>query len=516
MKNITSFLISAICITLACSCNKGFDALNVNPNNPTQLDAAFLFTNAEFSTYASIMETDATVVQQFVNPFTGVTSAFNFNQVNQTYTAQRWNGEYTGTNTGATSSAGPVQLLVQILSQLKGNSARTNLYNEARIWKAYQFMTLVDTYGDVPYSEAGQAYLGNILTPKYDNQAVIYTDLVNEITAATAALDPAKDIVKADVFYGGNVAQWKKLGYSLLLRIGMRYSKYDAAKAQTIVQAAFAGGVMASNADNCYLKYTTTFVNPVSQNLSTLTNTYYLAEPFVNQLKNSGDPRLKYISGKYPNPVSATSGVPDTTSANQFGLPIGYSSATLPNAPGYRGANGSGFNYSQINYTYLANLTAPQFFITYAQTQLLLAEAAFRGWIPGGSTPDVYYANGIRGAMDQWTTYNASAIIPLATENSFINNPVNAYNAANALKLINTQYWIASWGNGPEAWANFRRSGFPALTPNPISGQSITGGFVRRYVYPTLELSANLANYQAAVADLGGADNMDTRIFWDK
>jgi hypothetical protein len=118
--------------------------------------------------------------------------------------------------------------------------------------------------------------------------------------------------------------------------------------------------------------------------------------------------------------------------------------------------------------------------------------------------------------MDQWATYNTSAVIPVEQQNAFINNPVNAYNPANALNQINTQYWVASWGNGGEAWANVRRSGFPALTPNPIAGQNITGGFVRRYVYPTLELSANLTNYQAAVADMGGSDDMDTRIFWDK
>jgi hypothetical protein len=516
MKNIVIIIISAVCLSLTSSCKKGFDTLNKDPNNPTSLDAAFLFTNAEFSTHSATMETEPTVIQQFVNPFTGITAAFNFNLVNQTYTVQTWNAEYTGTNTGATSTGGPVKLLVQIMEQLKGDAARTNLYNEARIWKAYQFMRLVDTYGDVPYTEAGQAYLNNIYTPKYDNQQAIYTDLVNEVTTATAALDASKDIVTADVFYGGNIVQWKKLGYSLLLRLGMRYSKFDAAKAQTIVQAAFAGGVMTSNADNCYLKYTTNYVNPVTQSISVISNTYYLAAPFVNQLKNSGDPRLKFISAKYANPAVAPTSVPDTTSANQFGMPIGYSSATLSTAPDFRGANGSGYNYSQVNYSIFGSLTAPQFFITYAQTQLLLAEAAFRGWLTGGSSPEVYYTNGIRGGMDQWTAYNASAIIPLATQNAYINNPVNAYNSTNALNLINTQYWVASWGNGAEAWANFRRSGFPALSPNPIAGQNITGGFVRRYVYPTLELSANLDNYKAAVADIGGADNMDTRIFWDK
>jgi hypothetical protein len=509
MKNTVIILVSTICLIVVSSCNKGFKDLNVNPNSPTALDAAFLFTNAEFLTHAATMETEPTVVQQFINPFTGITAAFNFNQVNQTYTSANWTNEY----------GFSIKLLVQILSQLKGTTTRTNLYNEARIWKAYQFMMLVDTYADVPYSDAGQAYLNTIYLPKYDNQQAIYTDLVNELTTASAALDPTKDIVTADAFYGGNIAQWKKLGYSLLLRIGMRYSKFDVTKAQTIVQAAFAGGVMTSNADNCYLKYNTTQVNPVSSNISLLANTYYLAEPFVNQLKNSGDPRLKYISAKYPNPVAApttTLATADTLSADQFGMPIGYSSATLPTAPGFRGANPvSGYNYSQVNYSYFGALTAPQFFVTYAQTQLLLAEAAYRGWITGAGAA-TYYANGVKGAMDEWITYNATAVIPAAAENAFLANPVNAYNATNALNLINTQYWIASWGNGAEAWANFRRSGFPALSPNNYSGKTITGNFVRRYVYPILETSANLANYQAAVADIGGKDNMDTPVFWDK
>ena len=98
MKKIINILISTICITLAGSCNKGFDKLNINPNNPTSLDAAFLFTNAEFSTHAATMETEPTVVQQFINPFTGITAAFNFNEVNQTYTSANWITEYNGAN----------------------------------------------------------------------------------------------------------------------------------------------------------------------------------------------------------------------------------------------------------------------------------------------------------------------------------------------------------------------------------------------------------------------------------
>ncbi|WP_426587313.1 SusD/RagB family nutrient-binding outer membrane lipoprotein [Mucilaginibacter sp. R-33] len=503
MKKYIKIILSAACLFSAAGCDKGFRELNVNPNNTTSLDPVFLFSNAEVLTYAALMETEPTVVQQFIDPFGGVTSAFNFNVLNQTYTVMRWNNAYPNT----------IKFLEHILPDIKGNASRSNLYNETRIWRAYNYMMLVDTYGDVPYSQAGQAYLNSAFLPKYDKQQDIYADLVNELTTATAALDPAKDLVKGDVFYGGDITQWKRLGYSLLLRIGMRYSKSDPGKAKTIVQAAVTGGVMQSNADNCYLKYNNTYPNLVTQQIQQLTNTYYLAEPFVTQLKNTGDPRLKYISAMYADPGKALSLAPDTVSADQFGLPIGYDSGTLPSAPGFRGVSGSGFKYSQVNYSVFGKITAPQFFVTYAQTQLLLAEAAFRGYIAG--TASTYYNNGVKAAMDQFASYDATAVIGDDAKNAYLNNPVNAYSETNALKLINTQYWITSFGNGAETWANFRRSGYPALAPNTYPGRQIKGNFVRRYTYPQTEAAINADNYRAAVASIG-ADDLDTPVFWDK
>jgi len=223
---------------------------------------------------------------------------------------------------------------------------------------------------------------------------------------------------------------------------------------------------------------------------------------------------LKYISAIYSNPGAAPTLVGDTISSHQFGMPVGYDAATLKNAPGYRGAVGSGFNYSQVNYSVFAKVTAPQFIVTYAQTELLLAEAAFRGWIPGN--PATFYNAGVAADMDRYAAYDPTAVIPPSTETAYLNNPINVYSAANALNLINTQYWIASWGNGAEAWANFRRSGYPALAPNMYPGKQIKGNFVQRFVYPSLEQSVNTANYQAAVADNGGPDDMDTPVFWAK
>jgi hypothetical protein len=83
------------------------------------------------------------------------------------------------------------------------------------------------------------------------------------------------------------------------------------------------------------------------------------------------------------------------------------------------------------------------------------------------------------------------------------------------LEQINTQYWIASFLNGPEAFANFRRSGYPALTPNTSPGQDISEEFIRRIIYPSSEISVNSANVNEAIANMGG-DRLDTRVWWDK
>ncbi|RYF92020.1 MAG: SusD/RagB family nutrient-binding outer membrane lipoprotein, partial [Chitinophagaceae bacterium] len=80
---------------------------------------------------------------------------------------------------------------------------------------------------------------------------------------------------------------------------------------------------------------------------------------------------------------------------------------------------------------------------------------------------------------------------------------------------INTQYWIASFLNGNEAWSNFRRSGFPALAANPYVGDIPAGTFIRRLTYPVSEISANTTNVNEAIARQG-PDRMDTRVWWDK
>lgn len=518
MKKISFPILSLVLIICFVSCTKGFEEKNQNPYGITTIDPELLFTGAEQGMNVGNWDGEQTIVQQYMNAFNqGATAGFQFNEDIDQYNTPRW-----GLSTGV------IKPLVQIISLIKDDPAHKNLCSMVRIWKAYAYMTLVDTYGDVPYYDAGKGYLEGINYPKYDKMADIYADLYNELKTATADLSASNEYVTGDLFFGGKatftsadiaaqVDNWKKVGYSLLLRLGMRYTKIDATKAASIAQEAFAGGVMQSNRDNVVItQYNATVGNGFSNQQRNINPFwYYLAEPFVNQLKSTYDPRLKYIGASYADPAKYTTSVRDTITANQYGFPVGYDQSSVLTYPGYRGPKGGGLNYTQLNYDVIASTLAPAVFITNAQTQLLLAEAKFRGWISGGLTAQQYYEAGVRAAMDDWNYFPGTfkPAVSNTEKDNYLLQPGVAYNSTDALKLINTQYWIACITTGSEGFANWRRSGFPVLQPNMYNA-NLNGGFVRRMAYPNAEEAQNPDNYHAAVASMGG-DGLTQHIFWD-
>ncbi|MEO6313611.1 MAG: SusD/RagB family nutrient-binding outer membrane lipoprotein [Chitinophagaceae bacterium] len=518
IKRIYRLLLIGI-VLLCGGCDKDFVQVNTNPFAITSVDPAILFAGAQ-RTHLGTWAAEHTIVQHFVGPYnTGATLGFNFNEDIDGVSTPKWN-EYPTT----------IKNMVQALTIIGDDPALTNLKNMIRIWKAQVFMGLVDSYGDVPYSEAGKAVAAGVFYPKYDDDAAIYDDLYKEIKESIAALSPSGNYVSADLFYGAKaeavtktanvadqVAKWKKLGNSLLLRLGMRYSKVNAAKAATIVAEAFAAGVMTSNADNAYVKNDgTLYTQGDNLALRNFSQYNYAAEPFVNQLKSTSDPRGKFILANFADPGNvAAQPNPDNNLANQYGVPIGVTDAqiTATGSP-YRGVRSGGLNYSQINVWTVASPAAPEYWVTYAQTSLLLAEAAKRGWIAGGDgAARTYYENGITADMLFYAYYPGTTAITTPEITTYINSAALLYNPTDALKLINTQYWIVNIRNGTEAFANFRRSGFPALSPN-LFNNKLNGGFVRRLSYPDAEASANTTNYMAAVAAIGG-DKLTTRVFWD-
>ena len=507
MKKIFNYSLLLSAILLSTSCDKGLADLNRNTTNPTAIDPVFQLNSAIVNTSfpAATLFYDMGIVQQIVTPNSGVLTGANYNQDNRDNTQVLWQQYYRNV----------IRNTRDVIIRTKGNADRANLMNMARIVQSFAFMTLTDTYGDIPYTEGGLGYSEQLFLPKYDAQQEIYPKLITELTEATNALSATSKTEAGEVLYGGNIAQWKKFGYSILLRAGMRLSKIDAAKAQATVQAAFAGGVIMSNGDNAFMRHTNDYTNPIGGTLnSTEAANLYLTEAFINFLKNTNDPRLSSIAIRY---VGAKSGpdqqpaVGTTDPTKQVGMPMGYDNGNIgPIATGKGLA--SFYEFSQLDRRRLAKVTAPAFFVTASQTQLLLAEARAKGWITT-STAQGYYTAGIKAHMEQMALYDAAAAVSAPAIQTFID--ANPLDDAKAIEQINTQYWVSSFLNGPEAWANFRRTGFPALTPNPYPGKSITGQFIRRLTYPNSEISVNSINIKAAIAKQG-ADNLDTRVWWDK
>ena len=484
-----------------------FGDLNKNPVQPTSLNPVYLLATAELGTSYGTQNLvyESILVQQTYTPFGGVLAGGNFNQDNRNNTNADWNQYYEN----------GVKVLTDVIDKTKNDASRTNLYQMARIWRALVFQILTDTYGDIPYSEAGLGYLKGLQTPKYDTQESIYTDIIKELTEASAALDASKTIEKGDLIYNGDVSKWKKLGNSLLLRAGLRLVKVNPALAQSTVAKAVQGGVFQSNADNAILKHTSTYNNPIATTLnSTEKANYYLNDTFVNYLQQTADPRLKVIAVKYGDATQSLDkvGTENTNPAQQQGMPNGYDDGTIKNAPNFPG---SYTKYSQLNRRTIANILAPAYFITYSQVSLLLAEAAQRGWVPGDV--QALYKAGVTAHFKQMAEYDAViGNIPQADIDAyFVANP---FDASKALEQINTQYWVSCLMNAGEAWANLRRTGYPNfLVANTYPSQDVTpkGSLVRRLTYPINETSLNKANLTDAIARQG-ADNLNTRVWWDK
>jgi hypothetical protein len=494
-------IIRIACLVILTGCDKNFEKINTNPVLPSSLDPAYLLAQAELNASwgSGTITYQSAIVRHTMHPFLGVLAGGNVNQKNPAVERMQWDQYYP-----------LVRNVVDILDKTRGDSARTNLYHMTRIWKAYLFQVLTDTYGDIPYTQAGEGFLESQYFPVYDPQQQIYNDLLKEVDEAVNSLDPAKTTEKNELFYNGDIGKWKRFGNSLLLRIAMRLSKVDAAKAQTYAQKAFRGGVMLSNADNCLMPHSATYTNAFGNQLNGSEKAnYYLNEMFVNYLKSNNDPRLGVMAVIYGD---AAKDPPQTTQdkdpAHQAGMPTGYDNATIASAPGYPG---SLYKYSQIDRLTLGNITAPCFHITYAQTLLLLAEAAQRGWIAGD--PSALYRQGVTAHMQQLAVYGAAAVIPDAAIGQYWTT--HGYDAANGLEQINTQYWVASLMNGTEAYANWRRSGFPVIPANAYATQDIPGGqSIRRLRYPDTEISLNNAHYNEALSRQG-ADELNTRMWWD-
>lgn len=372
--------------------------------------------------------------------------------------------------------------------------AQVNYNAIGRIVRVMSFQKVTDLYGDIPYSEAGLGFIDNNWFPAYDRQQDIYADMLSELeTAAGQLTTSAPGPGSQDIIYNGDLAKWKKLSYSMMLRLGLRMVKADPAASELWVKKAIAGGVMTNLNDLAKIEQEDGgVINPIGYSFQ-VDKFMRMSDTFIDWMKDNNDPRLGILS-------FVESGGPHK------GLPNGLD-PTAFTALGP--VDGDLLTYSQVNNA-LVELDSPSMLITYAEVEFMLAEAAVRGWYTGDA--ETHYKNGVRAAMENWIYYGvtpptASEISAYITANPFI--------AANGLEMIGEQYWAATFLNPLEAFANWRRVEYPVLTPINYPGNATGGTIPRRMKYPLKELTVNPVNVNAAISNQG-PNTYTTRIWWDK
>jgi hypothetical protein len=511
MKNIKNFIVTIVVIIitgLISGCEKDFDEMNTNKVDPTALNPYLVMNRSIIGAWPDTQLWPVyhyAIVQQIFTPTGSSVQGANYNQISYGFNYDViWNQYYTN----------PIKQVVDVYTKTKDVPTRQNLFNASRIWKAYIFMVITDTYGDIPYFDAGKGYLEKVVFPKYDKQEDIYKDILKELDEASAALSSSQYTSKEDIMYAGDIAKWKRFGYSLMLRAAMRLTKRDPALAQTYVAKAVAGGLMQSNADNAVLKHSSLYINFNGYMFSGREYaTFYMTRNFINHLKTTNDPRLPVYAMRYVGALSGAQFTKDRLTsdpAKMIGMPLGYNDVTIASQYAIDGVV-SRFDYSLANINTVLQASSPEYFVTYGQTQLLLAEAVHRGWVTGDAS--AIFANAIRANLRQLSDYGSAAVIDQAKIDAYV--LANPLTAGKELAQINTEYWVASFLNGPELWANFRRSDLPALTPNPYPSSETPGDFIHRLPYLTNEYVVNGANVAEAVARQG-IDVMLTRVWWDK
>jgi hypothetical protein len=463
MKKIHLILIAGL---FAAGCNKFKSDINTDPNRPSKASGIQLIANSELS-------------------LPGLSSSPQA-EYNAQYLAET---QYPGASLypdGGTSFYGLYQgplinlekVLTSELTPAEGPVA--NQRAVAKILKAYFIWHVTDRWGDVPYTEALQG--ANNFTPKYDKQEAIYDSICALLSEANAMIIAGN--ISNEIMYGGDMTKWKKFGNSVHLLAALRLSEVNSAKATVEFNKALADGVMTANTDNFTYKHLSDATNQsywYGQVVNQNREWWALTETLVDYMNPINDPRLPVYGKK--NSSNIYKGLP-------FGTTVG-----LPNTTGY-----------SLMGTAIYAQNSPIYLVTYAQVLFAKAEAAKRGWIPGADAEaKINYDLAIDQSIRQWTGSNTGVA-------TYMTQTGIPYNAGTALQQIGMQRWVHLFMHGYEAWAEWRRTGYPNNLVTP-GGRAIP----LRQAYPPNEVFNNGTNYQAAVqSQFGGTDGLYGKVWWDK
>ncbi len=515
-NKITGFFLMLTLIFSSCDENALMD-LNVDQNAVSDMDMSYLFSLAtlriggEYENTRANMLYAATAIQH-------TASLAGYFSGDKYYYSPQYSGAYMERH-----YTDVIKLYSHVITQTAEDANEANLNAAATILRAFDLHRMTDLYGDIPYFQAGKGLQGEEnWFPAYDRQQDIYDAMIEEIKAARNKFSPsARSLGAQDFIYQGNIDQWKKFANSLLMRIAMRMSNVDATKAREVFLEANTSGAFTSNSDNAYIEYDE---GPFGLNRNGLNDGYWntykysrdakISKTFIDWMKENNDPRLMIISGGTGNPDDITTW--NTDPADQKGLPNGYTSTTLKTIliPGEIpdfDANGNQI-YSMLNLKYL-DWSDPYLLQTYAEVELMKAEAAVKGWI--STSAESHFNEGVTAAINSWTDFDPSFARSSDEVNAYIQGRgFAAASEEEKLRLIGEEYWAATYLNDIESWSNWRRTNYPILTPTNDPNRFEANEIPRRLKYWENEIGSNPENYENARVRMGG-DNLMTRVWWD-
>ena len=471
------YILLSLAVASLAACRKDLTSLNEETKKPPQATAPTLFSNA-VRNLADVLTTpnvNRNVLRLTVQHWATTTyqDEPNYNFTTRNIPQTWWTTLYRDVLADLKESKRLVPNDFTISDGVKKNQTAI-----VDVMQVYTYSVLVNSFGDVPYSEALDI---NKLFPKYDDAKTIYDDLLKRIDDDLAALNTAEaGFSKAqDLLYAGSISSWIKFANSLKIRLAMTIADVDANKAKAAVENAD-GGAFSSTSDNALFKYyaTTPNNNPIWADLvQSKRKDFVIANTLMDKMNAMNDPRVPLYFKK-----------------NDAGQYVG----------GVEGSNNTFSNFAKPN----DKIAAPDFptlLLDYVEMEFYRAEAIERGFNISG-TAEQHYDNAIRASVLYWGGTNTDADVYLA-------RPDVAYTTATGTwkQKIGTQKWIALYNRPYEGWTEYRRLDYPVLTP-PSTANS---GFPNRLTYPANEQTLNNTSYTAAAAHIGG-DKVETKLFWDK
>lgn len=485
MKKLNAIVLATGLLLSAGSCTNTFDAMNLDPNSPTAVSPQYLLPYAletSIDRYWGVrtrferLNLDGAMCwMQYLTRNIYANEGDNY-EVSVGFYTNNWKGFFND-----------AQVNYQRIIALAGPGGQfenTNYEGIALVMRSWVFSTLTDVYGPIPYSEAlkGTAE-APIYAPTYDSMESIYAGLLNDLKTANEKLVVGGPGVSGDILYGGDVLKWKKFANSLRLRLANRQAVKKSAESKAIMAEILGDAtkypIFTSNADNASLNNTAVLPSNNEWNQVMIQDgrtDWNISKTLADKLNELGDTRITVFAqtnkaGKYEGHAN---GLPDAVATTYLAT-------------------------SSVLGSYFTQTTAPSFVMTFAELNLILAEAAVDGDISGSA--QTYFEKGITASFNQ---YNLTVPTDYLTK----------VGTATKAKVME-QKWIALFGEAIESWTEYRRTGLPVLpAKDSRSVFSNDGVLPTRLKYPTTEYSLNKASLDKGVTLLGGADNMKTKLWW--